>query len=98
MPGHIKGAEVDPGDRDRLAATDQVLGLIRSRREAAQVVGVAARHPHLGRRRLGQILDGADVVEVPVGDQDRGRRPATLPERLQHQLGRITGVDDDRLP
>ena len=46
--------------------------------------------------RLGDGCDGADVVEVAVGDEDGLQLHAQRVDGLQQALGLIAGVDDDR--
>ncbi len=53
-------------------------------------------------RRIGvplpQGFDGADVVAVPVGDQDRGEGEVAVAEKRVEPAGFIARVDDHRRP
>ena len=95
--------DVHAGEAQALAAGEQVVGLVALERAEA------GRHPahHVGEQRAldrravdgraggpGDRRDGADVVEVAVGEQDRLDLHA---ERLgggEQALGLIAGVDD----
>ena len=98
--------ELEPGQLQRLAAGDGLVGLV-------ALVGAEAlpgdeghdvgehRHLDLGavdRRagRRGHRRDGADVVEVAVGEQDRLDLGADLLDRGEDPLGLLARVDDQR--
>ena len=46
--------------------------------------------------RLGDGRDGADVVEVAVGDEDRLELHVERVDRAQQALGLVAGIDDHR--
>src|SRR5439155_9439563 len=78
VPGNRDALERDPGDLDRLAALEQVVGGVRAARHAdrgklrvaLESVPFAVGHVDRSAGSLGEIGDTPDVVEVPVRDQD----------------------------
>ena len=65
----------------------------RELRVALEPLALALRHPDLGAGSLGEVGDAAEVVEVPVRDQDPGARGAE-PRELEPQVGRVpAGID-----
>jgi len=98
--------ELEPAERERLAAGERAVGLVAlERAEARQQVGVDVgqhRHLDLGAvdRRPGlarQRGDGADVVEVRVGEEDRLDLSPHLRHLGEDSLGLVAGIDDDQL-
>ena len=77
----LEGAEPLPGDEGHDVGEDRRLDL---------------RAVDGGAGRLGDRRDGADVVEVAVGEEDRLDRHAHLLDRGQDPLGLLAGVDDQR--
>ena len=75
---HGEALEGDPRYLDRLSSAKHVLGRVRASghaggrelREALEPLALALRHPDLGTGSLGEVGDPAEMVEVPVGDQD----------------------------
>ena len=66
----------------------------RELREALESLPLSLRHPDLGAGPLCEVGDAAEVVEMPVGDQDRGAGGAE-PGELEAQVRRVAaGVDD----
>ena len=96
MAGHGEAFERDARDFDRLATAHQMLGRVRAaghadRREfrvALEPLALAFGHPDLGAGSLREVGDAADVVEVPVRDEDPRARRAE-PRELEAKVGRV---------
>ena len=111
VAGAVAGGEDDvelhPGQLQRLAAGDGLVGLVALERPEARLGDEAhdvGEHRHLdlravdrrpGRRR--HRRDGADVVEVAVGEEDRLDLGAGRLDRGEDPLGLLAGVDDQQL-
>ena len=94
VAGHVDRAEVDAGDRDRLAAVQQVLGLVRARPRRC-----AGRRPRRAASTPPRRWRSARAWTAPmwsrcVGDQDRRGCPPLGIERRQHPFGLVAGIDD----
>ena len=64
---------------------------------ALEALALALRHPDLGPGSLGEVGDAAQVVEVPVRDQDPGAGGAE-PRELETQVGGVAaGIDHGAL-
>ena len=83
-PGTSVTAKSIPASAHRLAAVEQVLGRVRSARKLAQQIGLAGRHPHVDAGLARDGGDPAQVVDVAVGHEHSGGRPAALLE-LAHR-------------
>ena len=103
VAGHREAFEGDARYLDRLAAADEVLGRVRASRDAdrrelrvaLEPLALALRHPDLRAGSLGEVGDAAEMVEVPVRDQDPDARGAE-PRELEPQVGRVAAGIDDR--
>ena len=104
-PGHERDRERDAGDLDRFAALEPDV-----RRRAAdqdprrrERGGLLDQEPLAGRRvdgragLLGEVGEADDVVEVAVGDEDRGAAGAGRRERAPDRGCIAARVDHDRL-
>ena len=60
--------------------------------------GVGGAHVHGDVEVPRQRRHAAEVIEVAVGHEDRGRGEAELREGLDHDLGLVAGIDDEPLP
>jgi hypothetical protein len=103
VAGNGDHVELDTGELELLAAAQLRVDLVGLHRVPAEPVGALLRH-RVARGRvdgragpLAEIVHGADVVDVRVGDEDR-RTARSHPSQLKTQRGRVVaGVDDDRV-
>jgi len=58
----------------------------------AQEVGLAGRHPDIDAGCARDCRNAADVVDVAVGDEHPGRRPAAAGELRLDGVVEVTGV------
>ena len=108
MPGAVAGGEEDvdlhPGELEPLAAGDGLVGvvaLVGAEAGPGDVGHDVGEHRHLdlravdgGAGRLRDRGDGADVVEVGVGEQDRVDPDPELVDGAEDPLRLLAGVDD----
>src|SRR5262245_23783141 len=96
MARYGEALERDAGDLDRLTAREQVFRRVRTSRDARrrklreslEPFALALRHPDLGPRALGEVGDTAEVIEMPVRDEDPCAGRAE-PRELEAKVGRI---------
>jgi hypothetical protein len=106
MPGREQHVDLHPGELQPLAAGDRVVGVVgleRAEPGPRHVAHDVGEHGHLELGapdlrpgRAGQRRDRADVVEVRVGEQDRGDVDLELVDRLDQALGLVARVDHER--
>ena len=60
------------------------------------LAGVLGAHVDGDVEVPGEGVDAAEVVEVTVRDEDGGGREPDLVKRLDHDVGLVAGVDDQR--
>ncbi len=65
--------------------------------DAGNALAVLRRPDHLGAELLLQRQVAAGVIEMVMGVQDVGQRPAAARQRLAHRLG-LGRIDDSRQP
>ena len=97
----VDDVEGDPGDDDLVAAADDVLRIVRENAHPAarltvpQGVDFTTRRPDADTGAFGKSRDAADVIDIGVRDEDRGR-PRTHACELEPQRRRIVARVDDR--
>jgi hypothetical protein len=104
VPGREDHVDVEARHLELLATLERVLGVPRLERAEArpgdvvhdvrQDVLLEHRDPDLGAGRLGHGSNGADVVEVRVGQQDGVEPDAQPVDRRKQLLGFVARVDD----
>jgi hypothetical protein len=103
VAGGVQDVDLESRQLEPLAAGERVVGVVAlERTEPGRNPGHdVGEHRHLELRavdrRLGRARhrgDGADVVEVGVGEQDRVDPDPELVDKLQDPLGLLAGIDD----
>src|SRR5436305_5957643 len=103
MARHREALEGDARDLDRLAAAHQMLRSVwttgdsgrRELRVALESLPLSLRHPDLRTGPLREVGDTAEVVEVPVRDEDASARSAE-PRELEAQVRGVSPWVDHR--
>jgi hypothetical protein len=105
VAGGEDDVELEAGELEPLAAGDGVLGLVALERAEAgpgdvavdvgEDVALELGHPDLGAGGGGERSDGADVVEVGVGEEDGRHGEAVGVQRGEQPIGLLAGVDHE---
>ena len=106
-PGVKMHLDVEAGQAQPLAAGERVLGLVALERPepgGTQRMMSASTGRSISGQYTGAPVaratrgDGADVVEVAVGDEDRVDLHAERLDRREQPLGLVAGIDDHGAP